>query len=136
MSKGNLSLKQDGLAKLLEDVRLLTYEMPDFKETWQKLFIRAVAIYQVSKYPAPHKLDPVEYDAFYREMNDWDNSLCKQTSLNGIDVRKELSSARCDAVKLQNWEIDFTINGIHEIAELIRMKNNDYDFSFGMHGEV
>ena len=136
MSNGNLLLNTDGLAKLLEDVRLLTSEMPDFKEAWQKLFIRSVAIYQVSKYPAPHKLGIVAYDAFYREMNDWDNSLCKQQELDGIDVHKELSSARCDAMKLQNWEMNFTINGIHGIAELIRRKNDVYEFSFGMHGEV
>lgn len=136
MSNGNLLLSRDGLAKLLEDVRLLTSEMPDFKEAWQKLFIRAVAIYQVSKYPAPHKLDPEFYYAFYQEMNDWDNSLRKQPELDGIDVHMELSSARCDVMKLQNWEMDFTINGIHGVAELIRSKNNMYDFSFGMHGEV
>ena len=133
MSNGNLLLSTNGLAKLLEDVRLLTYEMPDFKEAWQKLFIRAVAIYQVSKYPAPHKLDAVAYDAFYREMNDWDNSLRKQPELDGIDVHMELSSARCDAMKLQKWERDFTINGVHGIAELIRRKNDEYYFSFGMH---
>ena len=51
MSNGNLLLSTDGFATLLEDVRLLTYEMPDLKEAWQKLFIRAVAIYQVSKFP-------------------------------------------------------------------------------------
>lgn len=136
MSNGNLLLSTDGFATLLEDVRLLTYEMPDLKEAWQKLFIRAVAIYQVSKFPAPHRLDPVSYDAFYREMNDWDNSLCKQPELDGIDVHMELSSARCDVMRLQSWEMDFTIDGIHGIAELIRRENDVYDFSFGMHGEV
>lgn len=136
MSNVNLLLNQNGLAKLLEDIHFLTSEIPDSKEAWQKLFIRAVAIYQVSKYPEPHKLDAVAYDAFYREMNDWDNSLCKQPELDGIEIRKELSSARCDAMKLQNWEMDFAINGIHEIAELIRKKDEVYDFSFGMHGEV
>lgn len=131
----NLLLNTDCFVKLLGDVRLLTSEMPDFKEAWQKLFIRAVAIYTVSKYPEPHKLDAVAYDAFYREMNAWGNTLCNQPELDGIDVHKELSSARCDAIKLQSWEMNFTINGLHEIAELIRRKNAVYDFSFGMHGE-
>lgn len=35
MSNGNLLLSTDGFATLLEDVRLLTYEMPDLKEAWQ-----------------------------------------------------------------------------------------------------
>lgn len=131
----NLLLNTDCFVKLLGDVRLLTSEMPDFKEAWQKLFIRAVAIYMVSKYPEPHKLDAVAYDAFYREMNDWDNTLRNQPELDGIDIHKELSSARCDAIKLQSWEMNFTINGLHKIAELIRIKNAVYDFSFGMHGE-
>lgn len=132
----NLLLNTDCFVKLLGDVRLLTSEMPDFKEARQKLFIRAVAIYMVSKYPEPHKLDAVAYDAFYREMNDWDNALHDLPELDGIDVHKELPSARCDAIKLQSWEMNYTINGIHEIAELIRRKTAVYDFSFGMHGEA
>lgn len=40
-----------------------------------------------------------------------------------------------DAMRLQSWEMDFTINGIHGIAELIRRQNDVYDSSFGMHVE-
>ena len=57
----NLLNNTDGLIKLLDDTLLLVEEIPCQKEAWLNLYVMAVAIYQVSKWPRPHELCGPEF---------------------------------------------------------------------------
>lgn len=126
----------DGL-QLLYDARLIIYRFHEFKEAILNFYIRAVASYFVSKYPHYVMNDPVKVDAFEREYSEWIGALSSQMEFKDFNVRVALSSARVmiEAGRIQTWEIDFCINGLHAIAEHIRNCDNPCEYNFGDHGE-
>lgn len=123
----NLLKNTDGLITLLDDTLLLVDEIPCQKEAWLNLYVMAVAIYQESKWPRPHELCGPEFEEFEQDLRAWDRALIGQPEFKCVDVHAALAAARIDAVKMQDWVVDFCINGIHIIADALRAKNRMLD---------